>query len=127
MQPVTEPVDAVQKVLGDIPVPRYVTAEHVRLAVKAVVVHAPEAWPAGPLCRADRTPHPCRLHRWGRRVLRTRSLTDPAVAELTARGQAARTNPPAARRQAARTNPPAAHGQAARTNARAARVPERRR
>ncbi len=106
--------------LGDIPVPRCVTAEHVRLAVKAVVVHAPEAWPAGPLCRADHTPYPCRLHRWGRRVLRTRGLTDPAVTELAARGQSAWVNEPAGRGRAARGNELAARG-------RAVRVPERRR
>ncbi|MER6592060.1 hypothetical protein ABT214_09435 [Micromonospora purpureochromogenes] len=62
---VNEPIDAVEKVLGELPMPPYVTGEHVRLAVRAVVVHSPESWPAGPMCRSDRTPYPCRLHRWG--------------------------------------------------------------
>ncbi|WP_446216177.1 hypothetical protein [Micromonospora sp. IBHARD004] len=83
---VDQPVDAVEKVLGELPTPRFVTVEDVRLAVRAVVVHAPEEWPAGPLCRSDRTPYPCLLHRWGRRVLRSRGLPDEVVDELVARG-----------------------------------------
>ncbi len=87
MQPVVDqPVDAVEKVLGELPVPWFVTAEDVRLAVRAVVVHVPEEWPTGPLCRSDRTPYPCLLHRWGRRVLRSRGLPDEVVDELVARG-----------------------------------------
>ncbi|MEU5944570.1 hypothetical protein ABZ793_03305 [Micromonospora sp. NPDC047465] len=85
--PVTgQPVDAVESALGELPVPWYVTAEDLKLAIRAVLVHAPESWPAGPVCRSDRTPYPCRLHRWGRRILRSRGLTDQAVDELVARG-----------------------------------------
>ncbi|MGN9890776.1 hypothetical protein [Micromonospora sp. L31] len=88
MQPlVNEPIDAVEKVLGELPMPPYVTGEHVRLAVRAVVVHSPESWPAGPVCRSDRTPYPCRLHRWGRRVLHSRGLSERAVDELAARAE----------------------------------------
>ncbi|MEV5767894.1 hypothetical protein AB0L34_25435 [Micromonospora sp. NPDC052213] len=81
-----QPVDAVERVLGELPVPWFVTAEDLELAIRAVLAHAPESWRAGPLCRSDRTPYPCRLHRWGRRVLRSRGLTEQAVDELVARG-----------------------------------------
>lgn len=89
MQPmVDQPVDAMEKVLGELPMPWVVTAQDVRLAIRAVLVHAPEDWPTGPLCRSDRTPYPCLLHRWGRRVLRSRGLTDEAIDELAARDEA---------------------------------------
>lgn len=41
--------------------------------------------PAGPQCRNDGAPYPCRLHRWGRRVLRLRGLSDHEVDDLVAR------------------------------------------
>ncbi|GAA2712293.1 hypothetical protein ACFY2R_25870 [Micromonospora olivasterospora] len=84
---VDEPVDAVEKVLGEVPVPPYVTQQHVQLAMRAVLQHGPESWPTGDLCRSDLTPYPCRLHRWGRAVLRTRGMTDRAVEDLIARAQ----------------------------------------
>ncbi|TDB73065.1 hypothetical protein [Micromonospora sp. KC721] len=56
-------VDAVEKVCGELPMPRHVTGEHVRAAVRALVVHSPESWPTGQLCRSDHTPYPCRLLR----------------------------------------------------------------
>ncbi|MEV1286928.1 hypothetical protein [Micromonospora sp. NPDC049679] len=58
------------------------TAEDERFAVLAVVVHAAEEWPAGPVCRNERVPHPCRLNRWGREVLRLRGLSDAQIDEL---------------------------------------------
>lgn len=82
-----QPVDAVEKVLGELPMPWPVTAQDVKLAVRAVRVHAPEHWPTGALCRSDRTPYPCLLHRWGRRLLRSRGLTDAAIDALAARGE----------------------------------------
>ncbi|SDY69044.1 hypothetical protein SAMN05444365_103137 [Micromonospora pattaloongensis] len=74
--------------LGEIPIPVHVTAEDEHFAVLAVVVHAAEEWPAGPVCRNERVPHPCRLHRWGREVLRRRGLSDARVEELAARTRA---------------------------------------
>ncbi|MFU8873104.1 hypothetical protein [Micromonospora sp. SL4-19] len=85
---VDQPVDAMEKVLGELPMPWVVTVADVRLAIRAVLVHAPEEWPTGPLCRSDRTPYPCLLHRWGRRVLRSRGLADDVIDELATRGEA---------------------------------------
>ncbi|MEU3113397.1 hypothetical protein ACIODS_31800 [Micromonospora chalcea] len=77
-------MDSIDRILGDIPLPPYVTAEDVAFAIRAITVHAPEQWPEGPRCRNDRAPHPCRLHRWGRRVLDQRGLTDRQVHALVA-------------------------------------------
>ena len=77
-------MDSIDAVLGELPLPSRVTAEHVGFAVTAIVVHAAERWPDGPRCRNDRAPHPCRLHRWGLRVLDRRGLTDCQVADLVA-------------------------------------------
>ncbi|PPA58659.1 hypothetical protein [Micromonospora chalcea] len=77
-------MDSIDRILGDIPLPPYVTAEDVTFAVRAITVHAPEQWPEGPRCRNDRAPHPCRLHRWGRRVLDQRGLTDRQIHALVA-------------------------------------------
>lgn len=86
MQVIEQAGDPVGEVLGEVPLPPYVTAEDVRFAVRAVVVHAAELWPAGPVCRNDGAPYPCRLHRWGRRVLRLRGLSDHEIDELVERG-----------------------------------------
>ena len=77
----TDPID---QILGEVPVPAPLTPEDVRLAVRAVVVHAAEEWPAGPKCRNDGSSFPCRLHRWGRRVLETHGLNDRQI-EILAR------------------------------------------
>ncbi|MEV6816654.1 hypothetical protein, partial [Micromonospora sp. NPDC051296] len=69
----TDPID---QILGELPVPTPLTPEDVRLAVRAVVVHAAEEWPTGALCRNDGARFPCRLHRWGRRVLLTHGLNE---------------------------------------------------
>lgn len=73
----------------DLPMPPYVTAEDVVFALRAVTVHAPEQRPDGQRCRKDAAPHPCRLHRWGRRVLGKRGLTDEQVRTLLAGGTVA--------------------------------------
>ncbi|MEU3456364.1 hypothetical protein ABZ671_22620 [Micromonospora sp. NPDC006766] len=83
-------MDSIDAILGDIPLPPYITAEDVTFAIKAITVHAAEQWPDGPRCRNDRAPHPCRLHRWGRRVLDQRGLTDPQIHALIAEQEAAR-------------------------------------
>ncbi|MGW4501581.1 hypothetical protein ACWENR_23580 [Micromonospora sp. NPDC004336] len=79
----TDPID---QILGEVPVPASLTPEDVRLAVRAVVVHAAEEWPAGPLCRNDGATYPCRLHRWGRRVLERHGLNGRQVDALVRHG-----------------------------------------
>ncbi|WP_089156796.1 hypothetical protein [Micromonospora sp. NBS 11-29] len=79
----TDPID---KVLGEVPLPAPLTPEDVRLAVRAVVVHAAEEWPAGPKCRNDGAAFPCRLHRWGRRVLETHGLNERQIDALIRHG-----------------------------------------
>lgn len=81
-------MDSIDEVLGELPLPPYVTAEDVGFAIKALTVHAAEQWPDGPRCRNDRAPHPCRLHRWGRRVLDQRGLTDRQIQTLIAEQEA---------------------------------------
>ncbi|WP_428961700.1 ribosomal eL19 family protein [Micromonospora fluostatini] len=72
--------------LGEVPVPAPLTPEDVRLAVRALVVHAAEEWPSGPLCRNDGASFPCRLHRWGRRVLETHGLNERQIDALIRHG-----------------------------------------
>ncbi|KXK59361.1 hypothetical protein AWW66_24780, partial [Micromonospora rosaria] len=79
----TDPID---QVLGEVPVPAPLTPEDVRLAVRALVVHAAEEWPSGPLCRNDGASFPCRLHRWGRRVLETHGLNERQIDALIRHG-----------------------------------------
>lgn len=79
----TDPID---QILGEVPVPAPLTPEDVRLAVRAVVVHAAEEWPAGPLCRNDGATYPCRLHRWGRRVLARHGLNERQIDALVRHG-----------------------------------------
>jgi hypothetical protein len=78
--------DQTGRATGELPVPDFATPEDVQLAVKAVVVHAPEEWPAGPLCRNDGVPYPCRLHRWGRRVLEKHGLSERQIDALVTNG-----------------------------------------
>ncbi|MFV2102882.1 hypothetical protein [Micromonospora sp. LOL_024] len=68
------------------PVPASLTPEDVRLAVRAVVVHAAEEWPTGALCRNDGARFPCRLHRWGRRVLLNHGLNERQLDALIRHG-----------------------------------------
>lgn len=83
-------MESIDGILGEIPLPPYVTAEDVTFAVRAIGVHAAQEWPDGPRCRNDRAPHPCRLHRWGRRVLAQRGLTDQQIQTLLAEQEAPR-------------------------------------
>ncbi|PWR12075.1 hypothetical protein DKT68_04020 [Micromonospora acroterricola] len=77
-------MDSIDEILGELPLPPYVTSEDVGFAIRAVTVHAAEQWPDAVRCRNDRAVHPCRLHRWGRRVLDQRGLTDRQVQLLIA-------------------------------------------
>ncbi|MFC4107452.1 hypothetical protein [Micromonospora zhanjiangensis] len=86
MRTIEKSTDQTRRAAGEIPVPEFATPEDVQLAVKAVVVHAPEQWPAGPLCRNDGVPFPCRLHRWGRRVLLQHGLSERQVNALVDNG-----------------------------------------
>ncbi|MFI5485593.1 hypothetical protein [Micromonospora echinaurantiaca] len=79
----TDPID---QVLGEVPVPAPLTPEDVRLAVRAVVVHTAEEWPSGSLCRNDGATYPCRLHRWGRRVLTEHGLNERQIDALIRHG-----------------------------------------
>ncbi|MFD6562674.1 hypothetical protein [Micromonospora profundi] len=79
----TDPID---QVLGEVPMPAPLTPEDVRLAVRAVVVHTAEEWPTGPLCRNDGASYPCRLHRWGRRVLEAHGLNERQIEALIRHG-----------------------------------------
>ncbi|GAB4102029.1 hypothetical protein GCM10028790_10470 [Micromonospora taraxaci] len=74
--------------VDDLPLPQYVTTVDVVLALRAVTVHAPEQ-PDGARCRKDEAAHPCRLHRWGRRVLEERGLTDGQIQTLLSGGTVA--------------------------------------
>ncbi|MEV4755448.1 hypothetical protein AB0J86_10080 [Micromonospora sp. NPDC049559] len=78
--------DPVARALGELPVLTPVRQEHLPLAVRAVVVHAPQEWPAGPVCRNDRSPYPCRLARWGRGVLAAAGVAEDRVESLIAAG-----------------------------------------
>ncbi|QOC93290.1 hypothetical protein [Micromonospora craniellae] len=79
----TDPID---QILGELPVPTPLTPEDVRLAVRAVVVHAAEEWPTGALCRNDGARFPCRLHRWGRKVLLDHGLNERQLDALIRHG-----------------------------------------
>ncbi|MFG1839493.1 hypothetical protein ACGFH8_13765 [Micromonospora sp. NPDC049175] len=82
------------EVLRDIPLPPYVTCEDTQFAVRAVVVHAPQRWSGGVVCRNDASPHPCRLHRWGTQVLTLRGLRAADIDALIERGDPTAVVPP---------------------------------
>src|SRR2546430_14804223 len=54
------------------------------LARRVVIVHLGESWPHGEYCRNCGAPFPCRLARWGRRVLAYAGYTEAAIAALIA-------------------------------------------
>ncbi|MEU1844966.1 MULTISPECIES: hypothetical protein [Micromonospora] len=123
----TDPID---QILGEVPMPAPLTPEDVRLAVRAVVVHAAEEWPAGPKCRNDGAAFPCRLHRWGRRVLETHGLNERQIDALIRHGNPFVHVPfpfvlggPSARPAAGQPVRPGAPGQPARSAAPVARGP----
>ncbi|SIR06120.1 hypothetical protein [Micromonospora avicenniae] len=88
------PTESLDDTLREIPLPPYVTGEDVQFALRAVVVHAPQRWSGGTICRNDANPHPCRLHRWGARVLALRGLRDADIDALIERGDPAASLPP---------------------------------
>jgi hypothetical protein len=46
-----------------------VSRDEMRLALRAVLLHTAQQWPGGVYCGSDRSPFPCRMRRWGERVL----------------------------------------------------------
>ena len=80
--------DTVRGAADEYAVPDSPTAEDARVAQKAVVIHAPQQWPRGRYCVNCHDAFPCRLHRWGRRVLEAVGWTDRDVAELVRRAAA---------------------------------------
>lgn len=94
LRPTTPTGERAPVALREIPLPPYVTAEDAQFAVRAVVVHAPRRWSGGTVCRNDASPHPCRLHRWGTRVLALRGLRAGDIAALIERGDPAAPLPP---------------------------------
>jgi hypothetical protein len=83
-------MDPIDVAMGELPLPPYISKEDVDFAVRAIVVHVPEQTPSGEFCRNDRAAHPCRLHRWGRRVLAERGLSETQIQELVAEYEAVR-------------------------------------
>jgi hypothetical protein len=59
-----------------------------RYAQMAVVIHQGEDWPSGRLCRNCHAPFPCRLARWGVRVLVAAGWTSRDMALLVSRAKA---------------------------------------
>jgi hypothetical protein len=59
-----------------------VAGDELQLAVRAVLVHTAQDWPGGVYCSSDRSPFPCRLRRWGERVLRDAGWSDDDIAAL---------------------------------------------
>lgn len=58
-------------------------------AQRAVIVHAPEDWPSGRMCRncGYLSRFPCRLHVWGFRLLLSAGWTPTGIAELVRRAE----------------------------------------
>jgi hypothetical protein len=57
-------------------------------AMKAVVVHQPEDWPTGKVCRNDHRPWPCQLYHWGHQVLWLAGWREAEIAGLVCRVEA---------------------------------------
>ncbi len=71
---------------GELPVLVPVREEHLWLAVRAMVTHAPQESASGVVCRKDGQAFPCRLARWGRRLLVTVGVSEQRVDEMVAAG-----------------------------------------
>jgi hypothetical protein len=77
--------DVLEEFLG--PTDRAEAERDLCFGQKAVVIHRGEDWPAGRVCRNCHEPWPCRLHRWGLRVLVTAGWGAADVAQLVARAE----------------------------------------
>ncbi len=67
-------------------------AADVTAAIKAVTIHVAEDWPDGRFCRNCHARHPCRLRRWGERVLQAAGWND--VNTIRPPERASHDNPP---------------------------------
>jgi hypothetical protein len=76
--------------LDDYPVPtdRLLAERDVRYAQMAVVIHQGEDWPSGRFCRNCHARFPCRLARWGVRVLAAAGWTSRDMAHLVEQAKA---------------------------------------
>ncbi|HEY0697680.1 MAG TPA: hypothetical protein VGD43_07700 [Micromonospora sp.] len=77
--------DPIDDGLTEVPLPPRVTVEDVDFAVLAVRVHSAQETPRGVVCAKDGAAYPCRLHRWGRRVLALSGLSDAEIDALIER------------------------------------------
>jgi hypothetical protein len=53
----------------DWPEPVLAVGEQLDYGRQAVTVHVPQSWPQGMICRNCRASYPCRIVRWGMRLL----------------------------------------------------------
>jgi hypothetical protein len=59
-----------------------VNREELRLALRAVLMHTAQQWPGGVYCGNDRSPYPCRMRRWGERVLLSAGWQPDQIQEI---------------------------------------------
>ncbi|OLB81000.1 MAG: hypothetical protein AUI14_04915 [Actinobacteria bacterium 13_2_20CM_2_71_6] len=79
VNPIAEIFDFAGQVTGQPP-----TRVEIQLAVRAVCVHAAESWQHGMFCANCHVRFPCRLHRWGCRVLAAAGWSEETVAAVCA-------------------------------------------
>ena len=65
-----------------------VAQDELSLAVRAVLVHTAQQWPGGVYCNSDRSAYPCRLRRWGERVLLSAGWQEEDIAAMVRRAEA---------------------------------------
>jgi hypothetical protein len=75
--------------LDDFPTPvdRVEAERDLRYGQMAVVIHQGEDWPSGRPCRNCHAPWPCRVYRWGFRVLLAAKWSTADIAHLEARSR----------------------------------------
>ncbi|HEY0696597.1 MAG TPA: hypothetical protein VGD43_02175 [Micromonospora sp.] len=78
--------DRIGSFVREIPVRVPVSEGDVRLAVHAVVRHVADGHPPQARCGRDGQPYPCRLGRWGRRVLLAAGVRYSRILDLAAGG-----------------------------------------
>jgi hypothetical protein len=102
--------------------------DEVHLARRAVCVHAREHWQHGDFCVNCRAPFPCRLHRWGRRVLTAVGWSDQDIVgmldEFARTGTPSWREPTAPPRKTSRKRSTAGPGQKAARRGRRAEPPD---
>jgi hypothetical protein len=81
-------IEAYADELDEYPVDTVNAERDVRYAQKALVIHQGEDWPTGRFCRNCHARFPCRLARWGVRVLVAAGWTSRDMAHLVERAEA---------------------------------------